>query len=65
MNLSEGTVISMSNRQILNVKISTEGELFGADDALGRVIWKKTLLKNRDIPWNTTKCINITDQQCY
>ena len=43
MTLGEGTVISMTNKQKLNVKISTEGELVGADDALGQVIWTNTL----------------------
>ena len=65
MTLGEGAVISMSNKQKLNVKISTEGELVGADVALGQVNWKKTLFKDRDIPWNTTQCIKIIDQPCY
>ena len=36
MTLGEGAILSMSNKQILNVKISTEGELVGAGDALGQ-----------------------------
>ena len=38
MNLGEGAVTSIPNKQKLSVNISTEGELIGADDALGKVI---------------------------
>ena len=41
MALGEGALTRMSNRQKLNVKISTEGELVAVDDALGQVIWTK------------------------
>ena len=41
MTLGEGVVISMSSKQTLNVKDSTEVELVRADDALGRFIWTK------------------------
>ena len=65
MTLGEVAVTSLSNKQKFNIKISTEGEFVGADDALGQVIWKNALLKDRDMPWNTTRCINIIDQPCY
>ena len=38
ITLGEGAVISMSNKQQLNVKISTEVKLVGSYDALGQVI---------------------------
>ena len=41
LTLREGAVISMYNKQKLNVKISTEGELVGAYGALVHVIWTR------------------------
>ena len=38
MNLGEGAVISIPNKQKLNAKISPEGELVGSDDSLGGVV---------------------------
>ena len=37
----------MPSKQKLNVKISTEGELVGADDALGKFIWKKNFIEGQ------------------
>ena len=45
MTLEEGAIISISNRQIFNVKNSAEGELAGADDALRQVIWTKHIIE--------------------
>ena len=43
--IEEGTIISIPNKQKLNVKRSTEKELVGADDALGQVIWTKYFIE--------------------
>ena len=32
---------------------------------LGKLFGQMFLLKDRDIPWNTTQCIKIIDQTCY
>ena len=55
MTLGEGAVISMSNKQKLNVKISTEGELVGVDDALGKVIRTKLFIEGHGytVEYNT------------
>ena len=45
MTIWEGAVIRMPSKNKLNAKISTEGELVGADDALGQVIWTKTIIE--------------------
>ena len=41
MSLGKGSVLRKSTKQKLNVRSSTEGELVGADDMLGYVIWGK------------------------
>ena len=41
MSLGKGSVLSKSTKQKLNVRSSTEGELVGADDMLGYVLWGK------------------------
>ena len=45
LTLGECALISVSNKQKFNVKISTEGELVGAHDDLGQVIWKNIYLR--------------------
>ena len=37
----------MPSKNKLNAKISTEGELVGADDALGQVIWTKKVIEGQ------------------
>ena len=45
MTLGEGAIIIVSCKRKLNVKSSTEGELVGADDALGKVIRTKHFIE--------------------
>lgn len=45
MTLGQGAVISMSTKQKLNTKSSTEAELVGVDDALPFNIWSHYFLK--------------------
>ena len=47
MNLGEGSIISMSNNKKLNIKSSTERELVGADDSLGKVIGTKHFIEGQ------------------
>ena len=47
MNIGEGAVIIMPNKEKLNVKISTEGELAGVDDAFEKVIWTKIFIEGQ------------------
>ena len=45
MSLGKGSVVSMSNKQKLNTRSSTEAELVGVDDAMPRIIWTRYFLK--------------------
>ena len=43
-SLGRGSVISMSKKQKLNTKSSTEAELVAADDVMAQMIWTKNFL---------------------
>jgi hypothetical protein len=45
MSLSKGSVVSMSNKQKLNTRSSTEAELVGVDDAMPRILWTRYFLQ--------------------
>ena len=62
MNLGEGAVISIPNKQKLNAKISPEGELVGSDDALGGVVCKKHFIEGQGytVEHNTIYQYNIS-----
>ena len=45
MSLGCGLVLSMSKKQKLNMKSSTEAELIGADDALPQMLWTKYFIE--------------------
>ena len=45
MSLGKGSVVSMSTRQKLNTRSSTEAELVGVDDAMPRILWTRYFLK--------------------
>jgi hypothetical protein len=45
MSLGKGSVVSMSNKQKLNTRSSTEAELVGVDDAMPRILWTRYFLK--------------------
>lgn len=42
--LGKGTPISVSHKQKLNSKSSTEAEVIGIDDILGRIIWTRNFM---------------------
>jgi len=44
LSLGGGAIVSMSTRQKLNTKSSTEAELVAVDDALPQIIWAKNFL---------------------
>jgi len=45
MSLGKGSVVSMSNKQKLNTRSSTEAELVGVDDAMPRILWTRYFMK--------------------
>ena len=45
MTLGQGATFSMSTRQRLNTKSSTEAELVGVDDALPQIVWTRNFLQ--------------------
>jgi hypothetical protein len=45
MSLGKGSVYSLSRKQRLNTKSSTEAELVGVDDGMPLVIWTRNFLK--------------------
>ena len=40
-----GLIISISKKQNLNTKSSTEAELIGADDVMPQMLWKRYFLE--------------------
>ena len=47
MSMGRGSIISMSKKQKINTKISTESELIGADDALPQMLWTKYFVESQ------------------
>jgi hypothetical protein len=47
MSYGEGAPITMSKKQKLNTRSSTEAELVGADDAINMVLWTKLFLEEQ------------------
>ena len=45
MSLGRGSLFSMSKKQKINTKSSTEAELIGEDDALPQILWNKYFIK--------------------
>ena len=50
MTFVGGAVQSMSEKQKLNTKSSTEAELVGADDAAATILWTKLFIEAQDNP---------------
>jgi len=44
MTLGKGSVISMSTKQKINTRSSTEAELVGVNDAIGMILWTRNFL---------------------
>jgi len=49
MTMGKGAVISMSVRQKINTKSSTEAELVGVDDAMSQIVWTRNFMEAQGI----------------
>ena len=58
MTLGKGSVISITRKQKLNARSSTESELIGADDVMPQVLWTKYFIEEQG--YNVEK--NIVNQ---
>ena len=47
MSLGKGAIYSMSTRQKLNTKSSTESELIGVDDVMPLVLWTRQFMEEQ------------------
>ena len=47
MSLGQVSITSMSNKQKINTKSSTEYEVIGADDALPQMLWTKYFMEEQ------------------
>eukprot|EP00978_Attheya_sp_CCMP212_P037033 scaffold171954_cov19-Attheya_sp.AAC.1 len=45
MTLRKGIVISISTKQKVNTRSSTESELVGIDDAIAKMLWTKLMIE--------------------
>ena len=50
MLMGWGTIQSLSQKQKLNTRSSTEAELVGADDATGKILWTRLFLESQGYP---------------
>ena len=48
MTTGKGLIMSMSRKQKLNTRSSTEGELVGADDAAQMILWTMHFMEAQD-----------------
>ena len=49
-----GTVVNMSQKQKLNTRSSTEAELVGVDDIIGKLMWVQEFLQEQGFGMGTT-----------
>eukprot|EP00957_Ditylum_brightwellii_P135882 10364518-Ditylum_brightwellii.AAC.1 len=61
MTLGKGSVYSMSSKQKLNTKSSTETELVGVNDMLSMILWAKYLLDEQG--YNVNKSVVFQDNK--
>ena len=54
MSLGKGAIVSISKKQKLNTKSSTEAELVGADEVLNDVLWMRNFLVAQGYPSEQT-----------
>jgi len=54
LTLGKGAVNTMSSKQKLNTRSSTEAELVGADDTITQAMWTKQFLEEQGYTCNTT-----------
>ena len=50
MTMGEGCMQSMSRKQKLNSRSSTEAELIGVDDAITQVLWTRLFMEEQGYP---------------
>jgi hypothetical protein len=50
MSMGKGAITSMSRKQNMNMRSSTEAELVAADDAAGPMLWTKQFLHTQGYP---------------
>ena len=48
MSMGKGAICSMSRKQKLNTRSSTEAELVAVDDSLSQILWTRNFLKEQD-----------------
>jgi Reverse transcriptase (RNA-dependent DNA polymerase) len=61
MSLGKGAVYSMSTRQKINTKSSTEAELVGANDVMGQLLWTQYFLREQG--YGSTETILYQDNK--
>jgi hypothetical protein len=59
MSLGEGAIISVSTKQKVNTRSSTEAELVSIDDVISKVLWTKLFLQEQG--WNVNQNIIMRD----
>ena len=62
MTLGKGAITSLSNKQKINTRSSTESELVGTDKSLGTILWTQKFLdyQEYDIHYNEIDCDNLS-----
>lgn len=50
MTMGKGAIYSVSRKQKINTRSSTEAELVAADDVIGSIIWTKLFLEHQGYP---------------
>ena len=54
MNMGKGAITSLSRKQKLNTRSSTEAELVAVDDCMSQVLWTKYFLEDQGHPTQAT-----------
>ena len=55
-----GSPISISQKQKLNSRSSTESEIIGVDDVMDKILWTKLFLQAQGVQVQEKYCIKIT-----
>jgi hypothetical protein len=54
MSNGKGCIVSMSSKQKLNTRSSTEAELVGVDDCMAKILWTKNFMESQGYKVHTT-----------
>ena len=49
LTLGKGTISTISSKQKINTKSSTEAEVVGVDDVLGHIMWTKHFMEEQGV----------------